>query len=104
MQTTLNFEKPLTPERNKNGGQANLDENRPHFTAQALTVLQHLLNGEWVSGREMFIKHDIQDVRPRIAALRKYFELDEEKIPNAKGAKRWRIKLDKLAEYKKLYL
>lgn len=104
MQTTLNFDKPLTPERNKNGGQANLDENRPHFTAQALTVLQHLLNGEWVDGLTMFEMYRIQDTRARIFSIRKYFELDEEKIPNAKGAKRWRIKLDKLQEYKKLYL
>jgi len=104
MQTTLNFEKPLTPERNKNGGQANLDENRPHFTAQALTVLQHLLNGEWVSGREMFIKHDIQDVRPRIMCIKQHIELEEQKIPNAKGAKKWRIVPHKLDHYKKLYL
>lgn len=103
MQTKLNFEKPLTPERNKNGGQANLDENRPHFTAQALTVLQHLLNGEWVDGLTMFEMYRIHDVRARIFSIKKHIELDEEKIPNAKGAKRWRIKLDKLQEYKKMY-
>ena len=104
MQTTLNFDKPLTPERNKNGGQANLDENRPHFTAQALTVLQHLLNGEWVSGREMFIKHDIQDTRARIYKLKDYFDIEEEMIPQGRGAKRWRLNPTKLHEYKKLYL
>lgn len=104
MQTTLNFDKPLTPERNKNGGQANLDENRPHFTAQALIVLSHLLNGEWVDGLTMFEMYRIHDVRARIFSIKKHIELDEEKIPNAKGAKKWRIVPHKLDHYKKLYL
>ena len=104
MQTTLTFDKPLTLERNKNGGQANLDENRAHFTAQALTVLSHLLNGEWVDGLTMFEKHRIQDTRARIFSIGKPIELEEEKIPNGKGAKRWRIPVDKLSHYKKLYL
>jgi hypothetical protein len=104
MQTTLTFDKPLTPERNKNGGQANLDENRAHFSAQALKVLSHLLNGEWVDGLTMFEMYRIHDVRARIFSIKQHIELQEEKIPNAKGAKRWRISPGKLSHYKKLYL
>jgi hypothetical protein len=90
----------LTATHNRHGQNESLNENREHFTKQALIVLGHLLNGEYVDGLSMFKIHEIQDIRPRIAAIKKHYPVEEEKIPGAHGAKRWRIKPDFLQQYK----
>ena len=88
------IKQPLTVARNQHeGNQAILEENREHYSNQTQTVLNHLLNGESVSGARMYDLHRIQDIRPRIAAIKKLgYELEETKISNGKGAKSWRIK------------
>lgn len=83
----------LTPDYNRHSGnQEILEENRQHFSTQAIKVLRHLANGEKVSGEMMHRLHGIQDYRPRIAALRKLFALIPSKIPGGKGAKQWEMK------------
>lgn len=93
----------LTAKRNKNGNNAQFQENKPHFNGQALTVLKWLLRGYWADSRLMFAKFGITDSRPRIAALKKNFDIICERVPNGKGLKRWRINPKKLSEYKEKY-
>lgn len=71
------------------GNQEILDANRKHFQGQALKVLEHLLKGERVSGSRMFELYRIQDIRPRIAMIKKYYPIGEEKIKGGHGAKEW---------------
>lgn len=86
----------LTAEHNQHGNNQTFQENKPHFQNQAEKVLYDLLHGETVSGRSMYSKYDIQDIRPRIAAIIKLLKpygvaLIETKIPNGRGAKQWHI-------------
>lgn len=83
----------LTVEHNKGAGnQEILEENRKHFQGQAQKVLEHLLKGERVSGSRMYELHKIQDIRPRIAAIKKAgYLVKEEKIKGGHGAKEWFI-------------
>ena len=86
----------LTADHNRNGNDETFQINKPHFQNQAEKVLYDLLQGETVSGRTMFAKYEIQDIRPRIAAIKKAFklygfELQETKIPGCARAKQWHI-------------
>lgn len=83
----------LTAPYNKGAGnQQILEENREHFNGQAKKVLDHLLKGERVSGLRMMELYKIQDIRPRIAAIKKAgYQLKEEKISGGHGAKEWFI-------------
>ena len=86
----------LTADHNRNGNDATFQLHKPHFQNQAEKVLYDLLCGLTVSGRTMYAKYDIQDIRPRIAAIIKLLKpygvsLIETKIPNGHGAKQWHI-------------
>ena len=86
----------LTADHNRNGNDETFQLNKPHFQNQAEKVLYDLLCGDTVSGRTMYAKYDIQDIRPRIAAIIKLLKpygvaLIESKIPNGHGAKQWHI-------------
>lgn len=87
---------PHVAEHNRNGNDTQYQVNKEHFTKQAATVWECLKNGESVTGKDMFERFQIQDVRPRIAAIKKAligtdYELQETKIPNGKGAKQWTL-------------
>lgn len=84
------------PEHNRNGNDTDYQVNKAHFTKQALTVWECLVKGEEVTGKAMFERFQIQDVRPRIAAIKKALEgsdyyLLETKIPGGHGAKSWTL-------------
>jgi hypothetical protein len=80
------------PSHNKNGNDAQYQENKSHFSNQAQKVLEHLKRGEWVSGMQMNQLYGIQDIRPRIASIKRSGNvLEERKIKGAHGAKEWRI-------------
>lgn len=86
----------LTAEHNQHGNDETFQLNKPHFHNQTEKVLYDLLCGDTVSGRTMYAKYDIQDIRPRIAAIIKLLKpygvaLIESKIPNGHGAKQWYI-------------
>jgi len=86
----------LTTDHNRHGQDEVYQDNRPHFQSQTEVVLSHLRNGEVVTGARMFTLHQIQDIRPRIAAIRKLFlttgeRLLENRIKGANGAKEWWI-------------
>lgn len=85
------------------GNQEILDDNREHYSQQAKLVLEHLLRGEWVNGRQMNRLHQIQDIRPRIAAIKKYYVLEERKIEGGHGSKEWKI-VSKKSEYTPPYI
>lgn len=76
---------------NKNGGQKNINENRLHFSGQALVVLNTLLSGESVSSEWGIAQNPrIYDVRARVFALKsKGIQISEDKIEGGKGAKKW---------------
>lgn len=81
------------PHNRHKGNQQILNENREHFSNQTKTVLDHLLKGEKVSGLKMMRLHGIQDIRPRIACIKKLgYQLTEEKIKGGHGAKEWHLK------------
>lgn len=84
------------PERNQNGNNESYQANKEHFKSQTEIVLEHLMRGETVTGTRMYELHKIQDVRPRIAAIKKTLigtnmRLVEERIKGGHGAKSWRI-------------
>jgi len=86
----------ILPAHNCNGNDSQFQENREHFKSQTEVVLEHLELGEWVTGIRMYELHKIQDIRPRIAAIKKLLALTgrvllEEKIKGAHGAKRWAL-------------
>ncbi len=86
----------LTADHNRNGNDETFQLNKPHFQNQAEKVLYDLLCGDTVSGLSMAAKYKIQDIRPRIAAIRLLLKpygvaLIETKIPNGHGAKQWHV-------------
>lgn len=103
------YEPQLTEARNRHrGNQEILDENREHFSSQTEIVFSHLRKGEKVSGLQMMGLYKIQDVRPRIAKIRKILEeygieLMEERIPGGHGAKTWWITPTDLHEVNKRF-
>jgi hypothetical protein len=86
----------LTAEHNTNGNNKTFQENKPHFHNQTGKVLYELSLGVKVTGQNMYVKYSIQDIRPRIAAIKKALklygiELQESKILKGHGAKQWHI-------------
>lgn len=98
LQSSLDFSALIpthefTPRYNRHpGNQQILEENREHFSKQAKLVLRHLANGEKVSGEMMHKLYGMQDFRPRIAQIRKVFELIPSKVTGGHGAKQWEMK------------
>lgn len=85
------------PSHNRNGNDESYQENKEHFAGQTKLVWELLLQGETITGERMFMEHRVQDVRPRIATIKKYlevnkdYELQESKVPNGHGAKQWQL-------------
>lgn len=82
----------ILPVHNRNGNDAHYQSEKNHFKNQTEIVLAHLMNGERVTGKEMFELHGIQDIRPRLAAIRKSLigtnkRLVSERIKGAHGSK-----------------
>ena len=77
------------PNNQHRGNQSLLDENREHFSGQALFVFQTLMKGGKVSSKWAW-EQGIVDLRARCFSLRKKgVIISEEKIPNGHGAKCW---------------
>lgn len=80
------------PHNRHKGNDQILQENRKHFENHTQIVLDHMMKGERVSGLRMMKEHGIQDIRPRIAAIKKLgYNVLEEKIKGGHGAKEWRL-------------
>lgn len=84
------------PEYNRFGNDAQYQENKDHFKNQTQIVLNHLLKGETVTGAKMYELHKIQDIRPRIASIKKSLIgtqhcLVEKRIIGGHGAKEWKL-------------
>jgi hypothetical protein len=99
--------KLVMPEHNRHGQDASYQENKSHFKTQTEIVMDHLEKGEWVSGVDMYEKHRILDVRPRIASIKKTLRLTgrvllEEKIKGGHGAKKWAIEDKVRSEIEKI--
>ena len=95
MQTEITFPIEM-PAHNQHGNNASYQENKPHYKNQTEKVLAHLLKGESVTSKLMYELHQIQDIRPRIAAIKKSldknkFTLEEGRIFGGKGAKSWKL-------------
>jgi hypothetical protein len=99
--------KLVMPEHNRHGNDAQYQQSKSHFKTQTDIVMEHLEKGEWVTGVDMYEKHRILDVRPRIAAIKKSLigtgrVLLEEKIKGGHGAKKWAIEDKVRSEIEKI--
>ena len=86
----------LTADHNQHGNNQTFQINKPHFQNQTEKVLYSLLQGETVSGKSMAAKYEIEDIRPRIAAIKLILKpygvsLVESKRPGCPRAKQWHI-------------
>ena len=89
--------------RNANGGQNNLDAERPHFEGQAKWVLDQLLLGRRINGRIAREEREIFDLRARVYTLRKsHIDVRSEAIPGAKGMKDFYLEPQEIERVKNL--
>ena len=91
------------PNNQHRGNQTLLDENREHFSGQALKVFTELMKGGKVSSKWAW-EQGIVDLRARVFSLRKKGVLiSEGKIEGGHGAKVWWCSESDIQENKKLF-